>query len=42
MAIEKAYHSLDPTEHMRYIMKAEEILADAIPATPIVFTDYVL
>ena len=42
MAIEKAYRSLDPTEHMSYIMKAEEILADAIPATPIVFTDYVL
>jgi oligopeptide transport system substrate-binding protein len=42
MAIEKAYRSLDPTEQMGHIMQAEEILADAIPAMPIVFTDCVI
>ncbi len=41
-AINKAYSSLDANEQLAHIMRAEETLAEAIPAMPIVFTDCVV
>jgi len=41
-AIDHAYRSLNASEQLECIMRAEEILADAIPVMPVVFTDCVM